>query len=549
MNRKPKRTFDPHDALPTVADYIAAGAAPLLIMFMVGALVWFAQDLVYRGEHALRLRWTLFWFVVGMVGISRIAIERTPAYAGLFALGLGGAVAIMINQFFVMPPAGWLLLGLIWWCTNKLVWDCTLIDDQEDASGEGLLGVAGIDETAGNEARADVAVTHIETAQRKPARSAWWQRLFLNRAGRSGQPHAHGLWIIYFSLAALPLFGFGQAALARMGADSPGLLLLAVYLAAATGLLLLTSFLGLRRYLRQRRLKMPAAIAGTWIGVGAIIALAVLLFSFILPRPVTFASSGTANSNLPGRQLDEQSTLNDPNADKESTEAGEGDQPADSEGDSEEESKAGPTKAQPVEGEQGGGLQDRETNEPGGQSRPALQLPPPPDWLRWLGWALVGCVILYVVIRHWREIVEAIQELIASLRGLFQSTAKARQRGQKASNTGVVSAQPAIRFADLTNPFQAGESIDPTIAVRRTYEALEVWAAERGAARAPESTATEFAQNLMNLYPELSDGIRRVTGIYTGMIYADRTPVAAELPPLSALWRALEKRQPQHVPR
>jgi hypothetical protein len=549
MSQPRKRNFDRTDELPTAADYIAAGAAPLLIMVMVGALVWFAQDLVYRGEHALRLRWTLFWFVIGMVGISRIAIERTPAYAGLFALGLGGAVAIMINQFFVMPPAGWLLLGLIWWCTNKLVWDCTLIDDKEDASGEWLLEVAGIDETAGHEARADVAVTHIQTGQRTAMKPAWWQRLFLNRAGRSGQPHAHGLWIIYFSLAALPLFGFGQAALASTRADSPGLLLLAVYLAAATGLLLLTSFLGLRRYLRQRRLKMPAAIAGTWVGIGAIIALGVLLFSFVLPRPVMLASSSAANSNLPGRQLDEQSTLNDPDADKESTEAGEGDQAADSGDDSEEESKTGPAKEQPVEGKQGGGLQERETDEPGGQSRPALQLPPPPDWLRWLGWALVGCVILYVVIRHWREIVEAIQELIASLRGLFQSTAKGRQRGQKASNTGVVSTQSAIRFADLTNPFQAGGSVDPTIAVRRTYEALELWAAERGAARAPESTATEFAQNLMNRYPELSDGIRRLTGIYTGMIYAERTPVAAELPPLSALWSALEKRQPQHVPR
>jgi hypothetical protein len=549
MNRKSKSAFNPHDALPTAADYIAAGAAPLLIMVMVGALVWFAQDLVYRGEHALRLRWTLFWFVIGMVGISRIAIERTPAYAGLFALGLGGAVAIMINQFFVMPPAGWLLLGLIWWCTNKLVWDCTLIDDQEDASGEGLLGVAGIDETAGNETRADVAVTHIETAQRKPARSTWWQRFFLNQGGRSGQPHAHGLWIIYFSLAALPVFGFGQAALARAGADRPGLLLLAVYLAAATGLLLLTSFLGLRRYLRQRRLKMPAVIAATWMGVGAIIALAVLLFSLVLPRPITLASSATAHSNLTGRQLDEQSTLNDPDADKESTEAGAGDEPADSGDASEEEPKTGPAQEQPGEGDRGGGSPERDANEPGGQSRPALQLPPPPNWLRWLGWALVAGVVLYVVIRHWREIVEAIQELIASLRGLFQSTAKARQRGPAARSKGDVSAQPAVRFADLSNPFQAGEAVDPAIAVRRTYEALEVWAAERGAARAPESTATEFAHHLMTLYPELSDGIRRVTGVYTGMIYADRTPVAAELPPLSALWRALEKRQPQHVPR
>ncbi len=541
MNQRPKRGFSKLDELPTAADYIAAGAAPLLIMVMVGTLVWFAQDLVYRGEHALRLRWTLFWFVIGMVGISRIAIERTPTYAGLFALGLGGAVALMINQFFVMPLAGWLLLGLIWWCTNKLVWDCTLIDEKEDASGEGLLGVAGIDETAGNEARADVAVTHIEAGRRTAQKPTWWQRLFLNRAGRSGRPHAHGLWIIFFSLAALPLFGFGQAALARAGAGSPGLLLLAVYLAAATGLLLLTSFLGLRRYLRQRRLKMPAAIAGTWIGVGAIIALAVLLFSLMLPRPTTFASSDTGGS-LTGRQLDEQSTLNDPDAEQEDPRAASGDEAENEGGDTGGAGGQNSATEDSAAGEQSGGQSQGEPPPAGGQERPALQLPPPPDWLRWLGWALVAAVILYVVIRHWREIVEALQELIASLRGLFQSTAKTRPRRQNAKLKGVVAAQPTLRFADLTNPFRAGESVDPASAVQRTYEALELWAAERGSARAPESTATEFAHNLMNLYPELSEGIRRLTGIYTGMIYADRPPAATELPPLSALWSALERR-------
>ncbi len=28
------------------------------------------------------------------------------------------------------------LLGIVWFCANKLVWDCTLIDDDEDASGQ-----------------------------------------------------------------------------------------------------------------------------------------------------------------------------------------------------------------------------------------------------------------------------------------------------------------------------------------------------------------------------------------------------------------------------
>ncbi len=542
MSQPRKRNFDRSDELPTAADYIAAGAAPLLIMVMVGALVWFAQDLVYRGEHALRLRWTLFWFVIGMVGISRIAIERTPTYAGLFALGLGGAVAIMINQFFVMPLAGWLLLGAIWWCTNKLVWDCTLIDDQADASGEGLLEVAGIDETAGNEIRADVAVTHIATVPRQPARSARWQRFFLNRANWAGRPHAHGLWIIYFSLAALPLFGFGQAVLARPQADSPGLFLLMVYLAAAAGLLLLTSFLGLRRYLRQRRLKMPAAIAGTWIGVGAVMAVAVLLVSLVLPRPVTFAASDTGGS-LTGRQRDERSTLNDPNADTAGAAGKARDEAASEAGDQGWAARQDSATADSAAGKQSGGQPEGETTSDRGQRGPALQLPRTPDWLRLLGWVLVAGVILCMLVRHWQEIMAAIRELIASLRGLFQASAKTRQRAQRAKAVAETSAQPTRRFTDLKNPFRAGEAVDPALTVQRTYEALELWAAEHGHARPPEMTATEFAQRLISRHPELSDGVRLLVRVYGGWIYGDRPPLVAELSPLANLWTALEARQ------
>ena len=42
------------------------------------------------------------------------------------------------------------------------------------------------------------------------------------------------------------------------------------------GLLLNTSFLGLRRYLRQRNLQMPTEMAATWLGVGVTLILVVL---------------------------------------------------------------------------------------------------------------------------------------------------------------------------------------------------------------------------------------------------------------------------------
>ena len=38
--------------------------------------------------------------------------------------------------------------------------------------------------------------------------------------------------------------------------------------ASGLGLLLTTTLLGLRRYLRQRKLQMPGAMTGLWLGIG-----------------------------------------------------------------------------------------------------------------------------------------------------------------------------------------------------------------------------------------------------------------------------------------
>ena len=46
-----------------------------------------------------------------------------------------------------------------------------------------------------------------------------------------------------------------------------------------------TSFLGLRRYLRQRRLEMPLEMASVWLTVGSLMIAALLFVCWLLPRP------------------------------------------------------------------------------------------------------------------------------------------------------------------------------------------------------------------------------------------------------------------------
>ena len=75
--------------------------------------------------------------------IARISIEEGQERAMLFgaALAMAAGFAVMRMSDVVLLP--WLLLALVWWAADKLTWDCTLIDEDEDSSGRGLLQVAG----------------------------------------------------------------------------------------------------------------------------------------------------------------------------------------------------------------------------------------------------------------------------------------------------------------------------------------------------------------------------------------------------------------------
>ena len=93
--------------------------------------------------------------------------------------------------------------------------------------------------------------------------------------------------MVYFSLAALPLFGIGQLFIPKddLAARQYAFRLLFIYTASGLGLLLSTSFLGLRRYLRQRRQEMPLAMVNLWLGIGAALIVGVMFAAMLLPRP------------------------------------------------------------------------------------------------------------------------------------------------------------------------------------------------------------------------------------------------------------------------
>ena len=220
--------------------------------------------------------------------ITRVSMRIGSSLAKAYGMALGGAVALVASTLAGFQPVLLVILGIVWWVTHKLTFDCTLLDEDQDA-GVGLLQESGLDPSAladqgpppavEDPAEMDASLLPAECRQEDGKRDDDDAR----------RPNAPGVWLVYFTLASLPLFGLGQWFVPAVEEERRGGLFVyfLAYISSGMGLLLATSFLNLRRYLRQRKLKMPAAMTATWLSTGAIVIIGLTVLAAALPLPGT----------------------------------------------------------------------------------------------------------------------------------------------------------------------------------------------------------------------------------------------------------------------
>src|SRR5260370_13906357 len=203
------------------ADFVVIALSPVVLMALVGSLVFFLVGVLFVGQYQGNLRWILFFYVFGAVLVARISIELDGARASMYGLILGGATFLGMLRYVEYPPGtavaefGWAinlgLIGIIWWSTHRLTWDCTMIDDTQDASGAGLLQAAGLEDDPQPGPDSIGEANKPKRRKRKGAGlQARWERCRRHREDSPRRPHVPGVWVVYFSLAALPLYGLGQ---------------------------------------------------------------------------------------------------------------------------------------------------------------------------------------------------------------------------------------------------------------------------------------------------------------------------------------------------
>ena len=466
--------------MKTPADFLVIGISPVLVMLLVGSLCFFLIQVFFQGETVGSVRWVMFWFTIAVVLVSRIGIEQGTGLAAVYGLGLAAATwlyLVRIHPAFIM---GMILLGTVWWCAHKLTWDCTLIEDDEDTSGNGLLQTSSHWKKPAFRKPPKIVVPKTDP-KKKPV-----------------VPHPPGLWVVYFSLAALPLFGIGQVLLPRddTAARHVGFNYLFVYLLAVMGLLLTTSFLGLRRYLRQRYLPMPPMIALSWIRFGTGLAAFVLIGALLLPRPGANEAWQTMRHEVDHeiRQASDYALRFSPHGSGQGRAGNETRPNATSSKPTANSPQPQPGQGQAPSPGQNGTVQN--------QGAPSESSAPSGGAIYNL-FKILFLLAVIVVAGWWlfsrRELIlQAFKSIVAAVSQFFRDLSGLSSFLRKSTAPVEKTARPRQPFATFHDPFLTGNEGTWTHArlILYSYEALRAWAEAKGVPPRPEQTAREFCWEL-----------------------------------------------------
>jgi hypothetical protein len=594
---------------PTLADYVTIALSPALIIAMIVSLIWFLVEVLYRGEFVGRLQHVLFFFIFGMVLVARISMEagtaeRAPIYGGVLAF----CSWLGMRAFVEYPPelaaSSWLinagLIGLVWWLSYRLTYSCTYLDEQAEATGAGVLHAAGLDDAPGETAASEsespsppppLPIRGRGEKDRRLAGLSWWDR-YRRYRDEQKKNHTPGVWVVYFALAALPIYGLGQALIEvdDMARRRATFWLMTMYVASSLGLLVTTAFLGLRRYLRQRKVQMPKAITGAWLAVGGGLLLAFVFIGALLPRPAAEfsilsltpagskardASPFAAQPGEPGKGegrpgAQERDPKGAPVDSKDPQGRGEGGEgQAKGQGSGAKTNQKSSSNDQAKQDDRSGDAKGKQDNQQTGKASDAAKSSQRPasqgksgshSWLssqpwlqkiatalKWIVFVVVAVVAIAFVLggglRYLANFSEWAQRLLAAWRrfwaALFGGLPGKVPVHDADAHTGQAPRRP---FQAFSNPFLDGraDALPPADLVRHSFEALEAWAQECDLGRGAVETPIEFTDRLAGEAPGLEEQTKRLGVLYACVLYARGTMPPDWRTAAEEFWKQLE---------
>lgn len=518
----------------TIIDYLIIAICPILIGLMAGSLAFFLLECSYTGRHEDRARWIVGLFVLAMVGIARISIELSKGRAIVYGSII--AIEVLVVTNILEPAAQPIMLFIIvvtWFGIHKLTWSCTFIDEQQEDVGRGLL------ESAEDE-------DEQESTTRK--RSLWrrwlsWSYIW-SLLGGEQRCHAPGAWIVYFAVIAVPMFTIAQWSI-PLDKQEAALDYVTIYLLSAMSLLVATSLLGLRRYLRRRRMPMPKKMAIAWLTLGAILIVVCIGFATFMPRPTGTVSERLASirKSLSFKESSDQASRRALGKDG----AEENDDLAEREGESDQDDGSSGSKSSKSSPDEKSGSKNSNSGKSDTQAG-GNKLSNVFTFLRWIVIVVVIGILLFWSFKHRRELLVALREIFESFRdfiaNLFGRSARREKREQKKAEAKTFET-PQRLFPGMVDPFSSGKAnqMQPQELVKYTFEAIETWASDLKNPRQENETPHEFLLRVDHKTKVPSASLRALDASYSSTTYDTLidTPElrAILLDHLETIWRSM----------
>ena len=556
---------------PSSFDYALAALAPVLIILMIGSLVYFLITTLYRGDFHARLMWILGLFTMASVLVTRIAIEQSRAQSLTYLGLLSAATLFVAPRFFVLegllaPLSIPILIGflaLIVFLADRITMDSTSVEDAQDSHGYGLLQSLGIlkrtDLTGPDSSKTEIT-------------------------NKNARAHNPGVWILYFALGALPVFGLGQFFLPSGQPQRVALGCLVIYLSSALALLVMISLLALRQYVRQRDVEMGSGMSFQWLttGIGSVLGLVILMA--ILPLPMLGSSTwelpfklSSRDDQTPSRwgwgneqvkQLQgSQPQASQPQGNQQQASQPQGSQPQASQPQGNQQQASQPQASQPQgnqpqgsqpqgnqpqgsqpqgsqpqgsqqqgsqpQGSQQQGNQPQGNQQQGNQQQPpqasnSTWKPPSMDWnlgatMRWL---LIGVLALVALVFG----VKYLREFLAWFQGAGSDSPRA-----DGDVSSIVDTQKSVGFRELEDPFQRHRN-DPDAIVRALFHAVSIWGREHRVARGEDETPDEYSRRLGRKYSEVAEPLTQLGLMVSRLAYAKKSISIHDAQSLRSLW-------------
>lgn len=512
-----------------LSEAVLSIVSPALIMGLVGSLTYFLLAIGYRGEFIGQMKWTLSFYIFGVVLVARICLLMGNEYGSLYGLGLGAATFAATLKYVEGQSLvySFVVILVIAGSAYLLTRDCTWMERPDRTGQQGIAA-------------------ELESV---------WQ--LLPPPGLPSRKR-RGLSVVWFSLAALPIFGIGQSLIPVEDQQrrNDAFWYMTMYIGCALGLLLTTALVGLRAYLNARKLKMPAAMTTMWVGGGLIIILGALIIGAFIPRPhsetLSWRALGSAkrdaNSIAPNAEKGGEKE-GQPGAEGRNDNAPEGTNrrgtPDDKAKQKNEQGKKGPGGEKASQ--KGEGESDKQ--DPTGEQTKSPQLPSSLDQLggflrsimKWIVIIFVVLLVLFVAIRGLAGASERFRKWLEQL--LARWNRKPQRANQIAESDKVEELdRKPVPLSSFVNPFVDGSADGRSDAdlIRYSFSALEAWAGDHGRSRRQDETPIEFADVAGEIESDIQDSANRLAIHLARLEYSATFRSASSVrPDLKHLWEKM----------